>query len=226
MWRLSGGSLLLINLVIYCKLSIICKQAAWPVMFLLQICWAGKNSLELSLVSWYLFGNKLCANGLFPSAVSRVGSNIWVAPLPGMKPTASLLNLQGARVLLLGKAKQADFRRWGGQYYPQLFLCDYLWIRFEYPNFPPLLLFVSLHPCPSSSSNTCPAFTPDSPLWTARLWEKHASIVTFSEIWHHQWFVTFFVLNPQWSQAVSFSVHCWRCNISPNHPRSKAKIPW
>lgn len=35
MLRLSGGSLLLINLVIYCKLSIICKQAALPVLFVL-----------------------------------------------------------------------------------------------------------------------------------------------------------------------------------------------
>lgn len=35
MWRLSRGSLLLINLVIYCKLSIICKQGALPVMFVL-----------------------------------------------------------------------------------------------------------------------------------------------------------------------------------------------
>lgn len=38
MLRLSGGSLLLINLVIYCKLSIICKQAALPVVFVLFRC--------------------------------------------------------------------------------------------------------------------------------------------------------------------------------------------
>ena len=51
MLRLSGGSLLLINLVIYCKLSIICKQAALAVVFVL-FRWAGSWKVYLCLPGW------------------------------------------------------------------------------------------------------------------------------------------------------------------------------
>lgn len=44
--RLSGGSLLLINFVIYCKLSVVCKQAALPVVF---VCFRYADSGRLRI---------------------------------------------------------------------------------------------------------------------------------------------------------------------------------
>lgn len=83
MWRLSRGSLLLINLVIYCKLSIICKQGALPVMFVLfNTLGCGKCSEELEhcLGSWCWGFRKPCSKCYFLLGFSRFFVQIFITP--------------------------------------------------------------------------------------------------------------------------------------------------
>lgn len=67
MWRLSGGSLLLINLVIYCKLSIICKLAA------------SRGSGCAFQRCWFPEGMRVESQGEYPALSCPVGG---VVPQP------------------------------------------------------------------------------------------------------------------------------------------------
>ncbi|XP_045672405.1 uncharacterized protein LOC123804316 [Phyllostomus hastatus] len=98
MLRLSGGSLLLINLVIYCKLSTVCEQAALPALLVLRCADPGRSENEETLA-------RSASSGLFPLAEAARAAVGWGS---GPRPASPL---QGGRGYLSPPGTAADRMR-------------------------------------------------------------------------------------------------------------------